>query len=150
VIKLSGGINLTNSSNPITISGDASSYFIFQVASQFVSNSGTETILTGGIDPNHILWLYSGTSALALTGGNTSNNEWDGTVISPHADIQIHDRAFNGEYIGGQNIAITSNPLVNDVSFAAPIVTPEPETFSLIAGAGLIALGAVCRNRRKA
>ena len=146
VIYLNGGIN-ENGSGQITISGDASSKFVFVVGSQFTLTNGLGTTLTGGVTASDILWLYSASTTLAMNGGNTTNNVFDGTVIAPDAQISIHDHQFDGEFISGQSITITSNPDVVAASFQSS--TPEPGTLSLLIGAGLLTAGIIGKRSKK-
>jgi choice-of-anchor A domain-containing protein len=146
VIGLTNGINMTNGS-AITISGSANDVFIFDVSSQFVSNNGGSIVLTGGVTADDILWNYTGTSAAAFTGGSVGSNYWDGTVLAPYAQINLHDRSFNGAYISGQNISITSNPAINFMPFTPPSSVPEPATYATTLGALLCVVGLVRRRR---
>jgi choice-of-anchor A domain-containing protein len=148
VIDLVQGINMTNGS-ALTIEGSATDIFIFDVNSTFVSNNGGSVLLTGGVTPNHILWNYLGTSAVAFTGGSTTGNQWDGTVLAPYAQVQLHDRLFNGAFISGQNISVTSNPVINWKPFTPNPSVPEPATYATTLGALLCIVGLIGRRNKK-
>lgn len=142
VIDLTKGINMTGSSG-ITISGNANAMFVINVDSKFVSNNGTSVTLTGGVTANHILWNYLGTSAAAFTGGGLTQT-WEGTILSVDAQIQAHDRTFDGALISGQNISITSNPVLNYQPLTAVPAPPSIVAFSL----GTLCMGSVLARFR--
>jgi hypothetical protein len=156
VIDLLGGINLTGSTG-ITITGTPNDTFVFNVDTKFTSNNGASTTLVG-VTAGQIIWNYVGTIAMNLsdasfTGGNHGDT-WDGTILSQHAGISAHDRTFNGALISGQDISITSNPVVNFVPFTpgSPEPPPVPEPATIVGAlSGLVPLGlaVLLRLRRR-
>jgi choice-of-anchor A domain-containing protein len=149
VFDLNAGINMTNGT-AITVSGTINDIFIFNVTTQFVSNNGGSVTLTGGVTASDIIWNYVGTGDVAFTGGSIANNDWEGTILAPVANIDLHDRRFDGAFISGGNIAITSNPAIYYTPFTPPPPptpsVPEPSTY--ISGvAGLAVIGFLARKR---
>ena len=146
VIRLTQGINMTTGGLNLNISGDSTSKFVFIVDTQFTMNAGDATTLSGGIGAEDILWLYTASTSLSMTGGSVGTNVFDGTVIAENAAMSIHDHTFNGAFISGKGIAITSNGQFNGADFA--LTTPEPASYSMAFG-GFLALGfGVWRRRR--
>jgi hypothetical protein len=130
-------VHLTN--GPITISGDAGSVFIINVAGDFtVSNGGV--VLTGGVQPGNIVWNIGG--SLTITGGGAGGANFYGFGLVK-GSATVHDDTWTGELIA-DGITDTSGFTVISV----PIGAIGAIILALSAGIGLVWLQRRGRRRR--
>lgn len=133
----------------ITISGPSDAIFVFNVSGTF--NSNKSVLLSGGVTASDLLWNLTGTSGNILNTSGAASLQ--GTFLATHGgSFQLDSASVNGEIINtAGNVAEVSGftqTAQNDfVGFNA--TTPEPASFTLFAGAGLIGLG-LLRRRKKA
>jgi hypothetical protein len=143
-------VNLANIQNAtITLTGDASSYFIFNVSGAISTN---KDIVLNGVDPNHVLWNLLGSSGNILqTSGGAGNCGQSATCLAGTflaingGDFQFSNLGLNGRLINtGGNMQIVSGS-----GFAAPVTppVPEPSTWAMML-LGFGAIGLAMRRRR--
>lgn len=136
-----------NTSRDITLTGDATSLFIFNLLSS--TSSGTTSairlnhnITLDGISPDqvffNILNASNGTThVLTTVSGKTING-----VVYVAADSYSINSTINGRLMGGQGTSTWGTSFVLN---AAPDATPEPSTYLLMA----TGLGAVLYARKR-
>ncbi len=94
VISLAG-VNLVKGT--LTISGSASSLFIFNVTGGF-NFSSSKMVLAGGVQANNIIWNFIGPGAdIDIFKPGT---EASGTFLAPYRNITQDHTTLNGRYIG--------------------------------------------------
>jgi hypothetical protein len=134
----------------ITLVGDANSYFIFNITGSYATNK--DVVLSGAVDPNHILWNLLGTSGNILqTSGGAGNcgqsaTCLQGTFLATHGgDFQFSNLGLTGRLVNtGGNMQIVSGSAFN----APPSPVPEPTTWAMML-LGFGAIGASMRHRRR-
>jgi hypothetical protein len=114
VIRLNGGVNMVKGT--LTISGSPSSIFVINVAGGGFNFSTAQMVLTGGVQPNNIVWNFIGPGAdidIFKTGTQAY-----GTFLAPYRNL-IQDHAIlNGRYIGA------TGGLTLEMHSAATVVCP--------------------------
>jgi hypothetical protein len=121
----------------LTLSG--SGYYIFNITSSFVLNSG-KVLLANGATESNILFNYTGTSAVAFSGGTggtvpggQDESVLHGILLALNAKVNLSPGLVVGEIISGQDISIVSGAIVQQ----GPVTVPDgASTFGL----GVIAL----------
>ncbi len=133
-----GNITLTTSGDNLTLSGSASDIFVLLVSGSLDLGTSNSILLTGGLLPQNVLLVFTGTG----TGGVTlSGGTINGTLLANSNYTLDLDGTINGMVVGDNTInvgdggALTINGGSN--AFAG---APEPGTWTMLAG-GLMALG---------
>jgi hypothetical protein len=144
VIKLSG-IDLTSAN--LTLSGNASEYFILQIAGTIVLNNSANIQLSGGLLASHVLYVFTGTNNVSVT--SASGDIISGTLLAANGTAN-YTMALQGTVDGmivNDGTTTVNGLTVNGGSngFAG---TPEPGTWVML-GAGLAGLGLFELYRRK-
>jgi hypothetical protein len=135
-------LNLDHST--LTLSGTG--YFIFNITSSFVFNSG-KVLLADGATESNILFNYTGTSQASFTGGTGGTNPGGpdesvlhGILLALNAKVALSPGLVVGEIISGQDISIVSGGIVQQ----PPATVPDlASTFDL----SVIALGSIAALR---
>jgi hypothetical protein len=131
-------LNLDHST--LTLSG--SGYFVFNISSNFVFNSG-KVLLAGGASESNILFNYTGTSQVTLGGGTGSDESvLHGILLALNAKVNLSPGLVVGEIISGQDIALMSGSVVQQDG-AVAAVPDRASTLEL----SIIALGGIAAFR---
>lgn len=134
-----GTYNLTNfqlKRATLTLSGSGS--FVFNISSAFALKSA-QVLLAGGATEANVLFNYTGTSDVTLSGKKGSNSVLHGIILALNAKVNLAPGLVVGEIISRSDISISG-----DVRAAPAALVPEgTSTFAL----SLIALGALVAFR---
>jgi hypothetical protein len=133
-------LNLDHST--LTLSG--SGYFVFNISSSFVFNSG-KVLLAGGASESNILFNYTGTSQVTLGGGTNPGGPDEsvlhGILLALNAKVNLSPGLVVGEIISGQDISLMSGSIVQQDGQVA--VPDRVSTLDL----SIIALGGIAAFR---
>lgn len=138
-LKINGDLTLNNSSSfNITLSGSSSQYFVVQITGNMNLTGNASLVLTGGIDPSHVIYYFSGATCDINTHVSDVVN---GIVLAPNCGSSGGiDGTWNGELIFGKSASLMSG-----ATFNQPVTqTPEPAALVLFASA----LPLLLRRRR--
>jgi hypothetical protein len=144
----------TNLTGDLTLSGDASSVFIFHLTSTFITDSGSRILLTGGVQACNVFWkvdssaTFNGTttvvgtvlaqSSVSFVGGGATLN---GRAIAQTAAVTFNNTTVNNSSCAAASnstpttVASTSNGGSNSNSGGnniAPCIASEITTIPLI------------------
>jgi hypothetical protein len=147
-----GGINLiavTGAGDDITaaltLSGGANDYFVFDVSGNYHTNNGMT--LSGGVSPDHILFVFTGTSGNVFqTSGGGNPAQWFGTFLATDGGaFQLSELNLDGALImgdsngagvaGGGDVQFVSG---SEIPTFSPFTVPAPSI-----GHGILAFLAV-------
>jgi hypothetical protein len=138
------GNAFNNNNQGFTVVGSATDFVVFNINNGVSNESfGGPISLSGGIDPNHVLFNFVGTSGNlnASAGGATIN----GTILVPNMAVNLDNMTLNGHLFGGRpgaDFQVVSGFKLNGT------LIPEPSTI-VLAGLGLCA-AFVARQRIQA
>ncbi len=143
-----GGLNVIDVAslhNPLlTIKGNASDVFVFNIAGTFQTN---QVMTLQGVTASQILWNFTtpevGTNVFQTSGGDTLY----GTFLDTNGgDFQFSNLNLTGQLINtdGHMQIVSGSGVPNPAPFTP---TPEPATFALL-GSGLVAFFVVARRSR--
>ncbi len=111
----------------LTLSGNATDQFVFNISSTFILNGG-KILLTGGLTEANVLFNFTGTSDVTVANSSVLH----GIILALDARIQVSSLVI-GEIIGGKDILINAGADVR--STAATI--PETGESMMLLGLGL-------------
>jgi len=145
VVNVTG--NISNAT--ITLVGDASSSFIFNIGGNYSTN---KDIVLNGVNANNVLWNLLGTSGNILqTSGGAGNcgqsaTCLQGTFLATHGgNFQFSNLGLTGRLVNtGGNMQIVSGSAFN----APPPPVPDATTWAMML-LGFGAIGASMRHRRR-
>jgi choice-of-anchor A domain-containing protein len=115
-----GVYNLTNfqlTHTSLTLSGSGS--FVFNISSSFALKFG-QVLLTGGATESDVLFNYTGTSDISLSGGKKSGSVLHGIILALNANVNLTQGLVVGEIISGHNITIGSGSAIQGLPNVAP------------------------------
>ncbi len=105
IYKSSGALMIDSGNLTLDAQGDINAYWIFQIASDFVTQggSGGDVILTGGAQARNIYWQTGGA---AILGNNTS---FKGTILSLNTIRMNSDATIEGRLLSGNGTVVLGN-----------------------------------------
>ena len=132
----------------LTLSGSGS--FVFNISSVFALKSA-HVLLAGGATEANVLFNYTGTNNVLISGGKKGNSALHGIILALNASVNLAQGLVVGEIISGKDISMSRAMIQAATSNVAPPFTnrdPEgvPEGTSTFA-LSLIALGALAAVR---
>ncbi|MGZ4982875.1 MAG: collagen-binding domain-containing protein [Chthoniobacterales bacterium] len=139
-MTLSGtGVYYLNSLNlgsnaTLTLSGSATDSFVFNISSIF-KLVGAQILLTGGLTADHVLFNYTGTTDVTVSG---SNSLLHGIILALNARVNLSPGLMIGQIISGQDISISSGANVRQTALTAAV--PESGQSLFLLGLGLLGL----------
>ena len=126
-------LSLTNAT--LNINGNASSYFIINIAST-LSLANSSINLLGGVTADHVLFnVYKGGTV------SISSGTYAGTFLAMDSDVFFSGGILDGQILGGGagRVSLTGTVTVDDVSAspAASSTAPEPASLVLLGIGGI-------------
>jgi hypothetical protein len=115
VYKWNSGVNIPNN---VTLSGNSTAVWIFQISGVLSTGAGSQVILTGGAQAQNVYWVVAGNTALGAN-SNFNGNILDATYIA----------LDNGATLNGKALAQTAVTLIGDTLSS---VTPTPSVTSTV------------------
>ncbi|MFU8802345.1 MAG: ice-binding family protein [Bradymonadaceae bacterium] len=103
VYKWGTGLLITGD---VTLTGNATDVWIFQIAQDLTITSGAKIILAGGIKPENIFWQVSGTVELGTT------VHLEGIVLSQTAIVLKTGATVNGRLLAQTAVELDENVIV--------------------------------------
>ena len=137
--------SITLTSANLTLSGNASDYFILQISGNITLNASANIQLSGGLLASHVLYVFTGTAT--ATNASLAGDTINGTLLasSNHYTMNLKG-TVNGMIVNGGTITVnglTVNSVGNEWDGL-----PEPGTWAMLA-AGLAGMGLVHRWRKR-
>jgi hypothetical protein len=144
-----GGLNVIHVGNiqnaPLTLSGNASDYFVVEVTGTFQTNR--TMALIGGVTASHVIFDFTGTSGNVFQ--TSGGDRLEGTFLATHGGgFNFSDLDLTGALINtdGNVQFVSGSEIPTFAGFTAPPV-PEPASWALMI-LGFGAVGARVRSRR--
>ncbi len=108
----------------VTLEGDGSTWFVFNVTDEFLMSGTPEIELSGGVTADHVLWNVTGTNDTKLSGDSLVY----GTVLAPSSYVKLNGGEVFGSVIGDW-IKVDSD---GEVHYNEWEPIPEPGTWALM------------------
>lgn len=128
-------IDLNGASDVLTLTGNASDYYIFNLSDQLKLNSGAKIQLSGGLTFNNVVFNITGTKDVSING-----SEFWGVILAPNAKaafVNINTTIY-GEVISGKDITFVSGArIVNPGVPEDPMTVPDGGASVLLMCLGL-------------
>jgi choice-of-anchor A domain-containing protein len=139
-LTLDAGVyNLTNlrlNRSTLTLSGSGT--FVFNISSAFALKS-SRVLLAGGATEANVLFNYTGTSDITLSGrGRRRGSVLHGIILALNAKVNLAPGLVVGEIINGSDMSLSSGTIIQSL---APGTINVPEGASSTFLLSLIALG---------
>ena len=117
-----GAIGLTGT---VTLTGDASSVFVFQASSTLITASGSNVVLTGGVSPCNVFWEVGSSATLGTTSTfNGSIMALTSVSLNTGASVQGRVLAQNG------GVTLDGNTVIDTCSATTATTTTSSTTTS--------------------
>ena len=116
--KFTSGALLSGSD--VTLTGNATNVWIFQIASTLNVDNGMQVILAGGAQASNIFWQVGTSAALGTT------TIFEGTIMA-HDSITL----ATGATLNGRALAETAEVTLESTTISNPNLLPEPPIFGL-------------------
>jgi hypothetical protein len=126
----------------LTVNGTASLYVVIDITGSGNFSWNQQVLLTGGITADHVLFNFTGTGAMQVSGahGGVLNGDILALGYSMNMDnVTVDGRVFGG---AGQNFQLVSGFTLNQ-----PVNVPEPSSVALLGLGGLAGTAARLRRR---
>jgi hypothetical protein len=136
----------------LTLTGDADTYFIFNIKNEFAMTGTAQIVLGGGLTPDHVLFNMlkdgdGGDAGKNVTVSGTSIGF--GTILALDRNVTFNSDSgktstWTGRVFGddsGKTISFGQAVVLNQPDFQAPGRTPEPPSAVLLLTAMLVGLG---------
>jgi choice-of-anchor A domain-containing protein len=141
-LTLDAGVyNLTNlrlNRSTLTLSGSGT--FVFNISSAFALKS-SRVLLAGGATEANVLFNYTGTSDITLSGrGRRRGSVLHGIILALNAKVNLAPGLVVGEIINGSDISLSSGTIIQSL-VPSPLAVPEGASSTFLLS--LIALGAL-------
>jgi choice-of-anchor A domain-containing protein len=120
-LKLHGG-------GVLTLQGNASDYFVFNITGDYSQSGPSSVALSGGLTAKNVLWNFIGTGSGAGIATGKSGVAY-GTFLSPDRSFSITDTTLFGSIIAQGDLKIGSEALVIQ---PVPEVTPSSVIFGFL------------------
>lgn len=134
VISIGQDIHLSGGN--LTLNGNASDVFIFQIKGTMELSGNSNIVLTGGLTANNVLFDFIGSGSQFQTSGQANTA---GIFLAEDRAININGGMHDGEFISGVSLSFQSNPTVNQPQNGVP---DGGSTF-LLMSVGLVVIGIV-------
>jgi hypothetical protein len=134
----------------LTLSGEASTTFIFDISGGW-SMSGSGKIVLNGITPDEVLFNVTGTNQTVTASGSSVGS---GILMALNSDITFDTPggSWTGRLFsdGGHTITLFSEAkVIQPTGGGGPTAVPEPSSLAMVLGiGGLAGLGYGWRRRR--
>jgi len=140
-------LNLNKST--LTLSGSGS--FVFNISSAFQLKSA-QILLAGGATQGNVLFNYTGTSDVTLSGSRKSNSVLHGIILALNSKVNLAAGLVVGEVISGKDISIGTNSAVMQQALSIATVPDRGSTLALafVSFAAIAALQARLMRRTAA
>lgn len=140
-------LNLNKST--LTLSGSGS--FVFNISSSFALKQAS-ILLAGGATEANVLFNYTGTQDLTLSGSRKSGSVLHGIILALNSRVNLAAGLVVGEVISGKDIAVGTNSAVVQQALSIATVPDRGSTFVLafLAFAALAAFQARIMRRAAA
>ena len=94
--------------NKVTLKGGPNDIFIFQIAGNLTPGSGTNVVLSGGVQAKNIFWQVAGGAGVEI--GTTAHME--GTILAKTAIHLRTGASLNGRALAQTAVTLDKNKIV--------------------------------------
>jgi hypothetical protein len=111
----------------VTLSGNASSVFIFQIGSTLTTASSSVVLLTGGVLPSNVFWQVGSSATLGT--GSTFN----GTILAQDSITVTTGASLNGRALARTGaVTLDTNAVTQPGAATGASGTPAPPSLILV------------------
>jgi hypothetical protein len=128
VYKWSTGVTIPTD---LTLSGNSTEIWIFQIAQDLDISSATEVILSGGAEAKNIFWIVAGQTTLGTT------SVFNGNILDQTAIVLNTGATLNGRALAQTAVILDANNVSSPIVIATPVLTSitiTPNTTTIIVG----------------
>ena len=134
------GLTLTSAGKNLTLNGTAADVFVLKISGSMNLGNGDSIVLTGGILPQDVLLVFTGSTAQSITlSGGTVN----GTLLvdNPHYTLTL-DGTINGMVVADNTVTVGANSTGLTINGGVNTFNPAPEPGTWTMGlAGFAGIG---------